>query len=195
MNSQPISKVDRILSYYKGDVELLSFEEEEIRKCIDYADQLLREHNYDKHLVRNMLVQKFYCSIETARNYIRYAEIIHAAFMEININYEMMWLAEDLKKRLSMNKKDAKDHAKLAKVYLETLVELKKVQAEQIDLDKIRSGRRITITTSREALGLPANYDREAELLKAEELRKKAKKFLSGIAEEVNIIDDDATDE
>ncbi len=197
--NQPANEVDRILAYYKGGIELLSPKEEEMRLCIDKADQLLRAHNYDKHLVRNMLVQEYYCSFETAKNYIKAAETIHAAFMDININYELMWLAEDLKKRLSMSKKDAKDYDKLAKQYRETLLELKKIQSEQIDLDKIRSGRRIRITTDRAALGLPENYDREAELMKAEELRKKAKKYLSGVADEVDFItvndSDDDTDE
>lgn len=193
--SQPVNEVDRILAYYKGSIELLSPKEEEMRKCIDKADQLLRAHNYDKHLVRNMLVQEYYCSFETAKNYIKAAEIIHAAFMDININYELMWLAEEIKKRLSLSKKDGKDYDKLAKQYRETLLELKKIQTEQIDLDKIRSGRRIRITTDRAALGLPENYDREAELMKAEELRKKAKKYLRGLADEVDFINVNDTDD
>lgn len=189
MTTQPINEVDRILAYYKGTNELLSPKEEEMRHCIDYADELLRAHNYDKYLVRNMLVQKYYCSHETAKNYIGYAEKIHAAFMDININYELMWLAHELKSRMAMSKKDSKEFAKMAKEYRETLIDLSKIQAEQIDLDKIRGGRRIRITTDRSALGLPADYDRDTELLKAEELRKKAKRFLSGVAEDVSFID------
>jgi hypothetical protein len=175
------NEVDRILAYYKSVNVHLSAKDEEIRERVDYADDLLRQHDYDKTLVRGMLVDKYGVSYECAKNYIRYAEIIHAAFMDVNVDYELLWLLEETKKKIAgaTDKEGNKDFSKLIHAQRCLLEDIDKRKQREV---KKRGTVNVNIVFNPDLLGIK-DYDEDEEKVRIIELKRKAKRRLSGLSE------------
>ncbi len=95
-NALPVPKsdnwkhVDSIIAYLASDGAIkLTHTESEILTRITFADELIREGRYLRGEVRNLIMQRFGVSRETAQRDIADAEFIYASSVPLNKQYRI----------------------------------------------------------------------------------------------------------